>query len=337
MKRSAATGAMALATWMTAGAAFAQPRAATADELFDKAKRLADAGQMAAACPIFAESYKLDSKAVGVLLYMGACHESTGNVATAWTTFREARAAAARTNQADRARIADARIAALEPRLPRLRLILPKEAQSQGWTIRRDDIVLSSVVWQDDIPVDPGMCRIEVLAPNHRPYVTTALLLEGATTKVAIPSLEPDAIQLRGIPVSEGASTPPVDDGPVAPSAWTTMHTGAAAAGAIGVVGLAIGAGFGVAASSDWSDAEMHCDQARTPWSCDSVGVAAHDDASSKATVSTTAFVLGGAAVATGAVLWFLAPRHKEAPSGSSSLALAGGPGDVGLGLRRSF
>lgn len=312
--------------------------AASADALFVRAKALADAGQMAAACPMFAQSYKLDPTAVGVLLYMGACHESTGKIATAWTTFREARDAAQRSNQVDRVRIADARIAALEPRLPRMRLVLPKEAAEQGWTIRRDDIVLSPSIWGTDIPVDPGMCRIEVLAPNHRPFTTTALLLEGATTKVVIPTLEPDAIQLRGIPgTSRPATSEPgqpngQDD---AASSWTATHTAAVVVGSVGVVGLAIGTGFGIAAASDWNEADTHCNKAGTPWRCDSFGVAAHDGAISKATVSTTSIVLGGAALATGVVLWIVAPDRRAQPT--SELALAEGPGDVGLGLRRSF
>ena len=82
-----------------------------------------------------------------------------------------------------------------------------------------------------------------------------------------------------------------------------------------------------------------------SPWRCDAIGVAAHDDATSNATVSTAAFALGGAALATGVVLWVLAPRLDAQPrsdragaeSRSRGLAIADGPGDVGLGLARSF
>jgi len=218
-----------------------------------------------------------------------------------------------------------------------MRLVLPKEAAEQGWIIRRDDIVLSPALWETDIPVDPGMCRIEVLAPNHRPFSTTALLLEGATTKVEIPKLEPDAIQLRGIPVTRPAEThtspPPKNE--ASTSGWKPMHTTAVVVGGVGIVGLAIGTGFGIAAGSDWDDAESHCSAGGAPRRCDAVGVAAHDDATSKATVSTAAFVLGGAAAATGVVLWLLAPKLDAQQA--TDLAVAGGPGDLGLGLRRSF
>jgi hypothetical protein len=337
---STRAAAVALATallFATSGAHAQKAANATqADALFTRAKKLADVGQMAAACPIFAESYKLDPTAVGVLFYMGACHESTGKIATAWTTFREARDAARRNRQQDRVKIADARIAALEPRVPRLRLVLPPDAAEQGWIIRRDDVVLSSTAWETEIPVDPGMCKIEVLAPGHRPYATTALLLEGATTKVEIPALEPDVIPLRGIPVSERSrppSPPPPEE--LDRGSWTSMHTAALAVGGVGVVGVAIGTAFGVAAASDWSDADERCATSGSPRRCDAAGIAAHEDATSKATVSTTAFVLGGAAVATGVVLWLVAPPLDRQPS--SDLALADGPGDLGLGLRRSF
>ena len=65
---------IAIATLAASGAALAQPKpgATQADALFDRAKKLADAGQMAAACPIFAESYKLDPTAVRSMLHDAA-------------------------------------------------------------------------------------------------------------------------------------------------------------------------------------------------------------------------------------------------------------------------
>jgi hypothetical protein len=303
--------------------------AAAAEALFERARRLSEAGQFEAACPLFAESHRLDP-AVGVLLYLAACHESTGRIATAWATFREARAAAESQGQLERVKIADARIAALEARLPRMRIVVPPQGADQGWTVRRDDLVLGAALWDTEMPVDPGERRIEVLAPGFKPYAATVQAREGVVTRVELPPLTPDTapIVLAPAPRAAEATSEEVD------TRWRPIHTTAVVLGGAGVVGLALGTGFGVAAASEWDTANAHCRRNTTPWRCDAIGVEAADDTGSHAAVSTTAFVLGGAALATGAVLWLVSP---ELQGDGTDTAIQDGPGDVGLSLAKRF
>lgn len=319
-------GGAALACALLAATATAAPPTAAAEALFERARKLAESGQLEAACPLFAESNRLDP-GVGVLLYLAACQEGTGRIATAWATFREARDAAEAQGQADRVAIAQERITALEPRVPRVRIVVPPEAESQGWIVRRDDLVLGPTLWDSEIPVDPGERRIEVLAPGFKPFATTVLVPEGAVTRVELPRLVPDTE-----PILMKADAPRTADGD--DGAWKPVHTTAVALGGVGVVGLAVGTGFGIAAASQWSEADEHCSDDTTPWRCDRQGLEAAEATDTSAAIATTAFVVGGSALATGLVLWLVSPDLEDR---APKVGVAGGPGDVGISLRRAF
>src|SRR5258708_7761282 len=66
------------------------PDEARADTLFTAAKQLRDGGQVADACPMFAESKRL-APAVGVTLYLADCYERLGRTASAWGQFPDPR------------------------------------------------------------------------------------------------------------------------------------------------------------------------------------------------------------------------------------------------------
>ncbi|HTB72606.1 MAG TPA: hypothetical protein VK762_05165, partial [Polyangiaceae bacterium] len=84
------------------------------------------------------------------------------------------------------------------------------------------------------------------------------------------------------------------------------------------------GAVFGLLASSATSDYEKHCGSNihEAPNVCDSTGVSGHDDASTKAALSTGFFIGGGVLAAAGAVLWFTGAPGK--PSASAALTPGG-------------
>jgi hypothetical protein len=89
--------------------------------------------------------------------------------------------------------------------------------------------------------------------------------------------------------------------------------------GAVGVVGVGIGAVFGLGASSKWSDAKSNC--TAYPYGCSQDALDAKSSAQSKASVATVAFIVGGAAIAGAAVLWFTAGPSQE------KVAIGVGPG----------
>jgi hypothetical protein len=90
-------------------------------------------------------------------------------------------------------------------------------------------------------------------------------------------------------------------------------------AGSVGVVGVGIGAIFGLQALSKKNDAQNAC-----PNVCsDQQGADRWSDAKSTATVSTVAFIAGGVALGGAAALWFTAkPESASAPSTQLGLGL---------------
>src|SRR5262249_12558962 len=116
------------------------------------------------------------------------------------------------------------------------------------------------------------------------------------------------------------------------PSPFTSKRKVGLAVAASGVVVAGVAIGFGVSANSLRSDALATC----TPTACTEEQAgnaqAKNDRARSRATYANLGFIFGGAAVATGVVLWFVG--KQEAPS----LAIAPHLGDrIGLALTGSF
>ncbi len=124
-------------------------------------------------------------------------------------------------------------------------------------------------------------------------------------------------------PADQPAATPPAAD---SASSWNGQKTAAIVVGGVGIVGIGVGAVFGAQAFSNWSTAKNDCN---TQGFCGSGTAAdsAKSSAQSAATISTIAFVAGGAAVVGGAILWFTAP----------SGAVQVGPTVGGFSMRGTF
>ncbi|MGH7280403.1 MAG: hypothetical protein ACRELY_02680, partial [Polyangiaceae bacterium] len=76
----------------------------------------------------------------------------------------------------------------------------------------------------------------------------------------------------------------------------------------LGLVGIGVGAFFGLRASNAWSRSQDECGARACAPSSHDEAVHDHDDAVESATISTIAFAAGGALMAGGAVLIFVAP-----------------------------
>jgi hypothetical protein len=123
-----------------------------------------------------------------------------------------------------------------------------------------------------------------------------------------------------GPPVSSlGAEMPSTE----VSSGLGTQKILALVAEGLGAVGLGVGSAFGVVALSRKNDAESAC-----PNLCmDASGVNKWSDAKRAADISTVAFVVGGIALAGGAVLWFTA--RTAPPTGAPTAAIGIGPASL--------
>lgn len=142
---------------------------ASAEAAFEDGRRLLAAGQLPWACAKFEESQRLDP-ATGTLLNLAACHQSLGRLATAWSEFRAAEAAATRDKRADRVAFAHQHAVALEPRVARLLLVVPPEARLPGLKVLLDGVELTALA-NLDVPLDPGPHQVQAMAPGYEPFI----------------------------------------------------------------------------------------------------------------------------------------------------------------------
>jgi hypothetical protein len=138
-----------------------------------------------------------------------------GKLATAWVEFSEAAELAAKRSD-DRVDFARVRAAALQARVPRLRIVAPPTAIA-GLVVRRDGDVVSSLVG-DALPVDPGIHVVEAEARGRVPWhATVQILSESGTTDVPIPDLSPASVE--PLPTPPGSTSSPKPPEPTPPAA----------------------------------------------------------------------------------------------------------------------
>lgn len=301
--RSCAIGVFASAV------AIASPRAAFADDkamaeaLFRAAKELQAEGKIAQACAKYVESHRVDPKP-GTILNVATCHEDEGRTATAWADFAEAATFAARAKQSEREKFARGKVDELAKKLSYVVLRFP---EAPGLEVSLDGKALTTASAGTRVPIDPGTHTLEARAPGKTTWTSTLVVEPGPVERsVVVPTLADQST------VTVAAAGPP----PLAePPRRTELLDGATQRTigwvAIGVGGAAVGVGafFGLRTLSEKSTVDEHCVGSR----CDETGLRANDDAKQAATLSTVAFVVGGAAVITGVVL-LLTARPTAAP-----------------------
>jgi len=292
---------------------------AAAEALFSEGRSLAGKGRYAEACPKFEASQQLDP-GLGTLLNLADCYEKLGKTASAWAEYRNAIPLARTAGSKARLDLATSHAAALESRLSKLTIRVSSAASAvQGLEIRRDGVAVLQAELDSALPVDPGSHKLEASAPGKQPWSTTVQIdTDGANVIVDVPELAEATSAKAAAPVAPDSAPKPNE--PPAERAGSTQRTVAIVVGAVGVAGLGLGTAFGVLAKNSWSDAKSQC--SNYPTACSPQAIELNSTASSQATISTVAFIAGGAALATGAVLWFTAGSK----SSNQGVALGFGP-----------
>lgn len=300
-----------------------QTDAMAAEVLFAEARAAMREGKFAEACPKLEGSLRLE-RAVGTMLNLADCYQQTKRPASAWFWFREGAAQAAKEGQRERASYARERAKDLEPALCRLIVRVGPGAVPPDVVLQRDGAVVDRGAWGVPVPVDPGSHTVTASgAPGRAPFRADVVIeapSEGACapTVIDLPIFAPLALAPTSAPPAPSA--PRVLPAPLpaaardaAPSArWSTSHTVALVAGGLGLVGAGIGGGFGIRALTLKSDADRGC----TDLGCTPEAREANHDAGVSADVATIAFVTSAALLATGAVLWVVAPSLRTRAAG---------------------
>jgi hypothetical protein len=200
------------------------------------------------------------------------------------------------------------------------------------------------------ISLDPGEHKFKFEVPGQAPIERTFILREGekdrkerivvgqsaGTPETTTPATGAAPATATTTSASPAGEMPPVEQAPPSRGGSNLKMVGLVVGG-VGVAGLIAGGVFGGLASSSWSSSKNECASAAN---CPNhaQAVSDHDSATTMATASTVTFIVGGIALATGAVLFLTAPSNASGtPSTGLVIAPAVGPGSGGLLLKGTF
>ncbi|WP_437722835.1 PEGA domain-containing protein [Sorangium sp. So ce861] len=229
--------ASAAAVLLCGAAARAQEPArdpVAAEALFKAARALVDKGDYAAGCPKFEASLALNPSA-STMINIARCHEREGKLATAWHDYNRAlvlnRETAGEQRKRSLEQIAQKEIAALEPRVPKLRIVV--EGAPAGVEVQRDGTALPAAALGEPLPIDPGPHEIRASAPGHETETRAITIAEGQTETVEL-TLRPAAA--AGAGAGAAAAPAKADEAPggggVPTWAWVSGAAGIALVGA---------------------------------------------------------------------------------------------------------
>ncbi len=306
--RIAATSLAALILGLVFGGGVAHAQNAAAETLFSEGEKLFKEGRMAEACEAFAASNRLEARA-GTLLNLGTCREKLGQLASAWSAFKDAEV---RAKDPKKKKTATERIRAIEPRLSFLTISVPDESRIDGLVVSRDGVEVDAALWNRAVPVDGGRYVVAGRAPGHEEWSTT-VEVDNEVDKVSIevPRFK-ELIKLAPPPPTpdtppSGPEPPTIDEPePGAPAGmFTPRRKLALGVGAVALVALAGGAVFGSQANGFESDADALCPDESVPCPDGDRANDLIDRGKSRALMANVAFGVGTGAAIGAAVLWF--------------------------------
>ena len=177
--------------------------------------------------------------------------------------------------------------------------------------VRVDGEPMNSANLGTERPVDPGEHTIEASAPGHTSAKAKAQLKEGGAESVTL-TLEvdpnaPKATVATTTPTGDPAK--PKDTTPPPPPRESSSKVPVFLAFGVGLVGVGVGATFGVLASGKKSDLDGSCNAEKR---CPPDQQSTLDSAKTFSTVSTIGFIVGGIGIATGTVLLITSSGSKS-------------------------
>jgi hypothetical protein len=285
---------------------------AGAEQLFNSAKELLKAGDWKGACAKFEASLALDPS-ISTELKIAKCHEHEGKLARAWSDYQEAiKHNRELSDRPEKRRLeleefAKAQLAELEPRVPKVRVIVHEPPP--GLRIKRGALELPLAALGDALPADAGTLHITAEAPGFATLERDVTVVEGKTIDVEItlsrevapppaPPPPPAAAPLATV----ASPTPPLPSNQQRTAGIASMAVGGvtlASAGALAIVTRVL-----VAQSSGLCNAQNVCNKE---------GFELRNQAASAQSVSLVLAGVGAVSGVVGAVLFARAPRASPA------------------------
>ncbi len=317
-------------------AAVPEARAQNADAeiLFREADQLMAAGEIGKACDAFEGSNRIEARA-GTLIRLGDCREKNGQLASAWSAYSDA---LSRVKDPKKREIAQAKVAAIEPRLSYLLISVPDESRVGGLAITRNGAVVDALLWNRGAPVDGGDYVVSGRAPGHEEWSTKVTVKpEGDKVSVEVPRFK--ELKQLAPPPGGGLGAELVDDdlgpsGPIdRPAMLTTRRKIALGVAGASVVVLVAGAITGSQAKGLEADAHDVCQLRVCVDHAEANGLL--EDARAKAKVANLSYALAALAGVGAGVLWMTGgPTHGD---GGVAVTPAVGPGMAGAVVQGRF
>jgi hypothetical protein len=323
-------GVCLVASAIRIGTASAEPPVrdpVSAEHLFRQAIADLKSGDWSGACGKFRKSMDLDPS-VSTLANLAKCSEHDGKLATAWYEYQQALSLLGEMSYGPQRRQAlrqgiEKEQAALEPRVPKLRIVItPIPTGLELW---RDGAVVSLSVVGEPLPVDPGDHEVVARAPGLREervrvsvesgqQVDATLVLEpdvsgpppSAAARSAGPTAAATADSTSASPSPSASPSVPGERGATSGEKGSMQRRIAVGVGGVGVVLVGAAGYFGLRTLNLVS--EMH-DQCRSSGGkCEPAVIETRDRA---ITAQSTGLGLAGAglfAVGLGVALFVTAP-----------------------------
>jgi hypothetical protein len=283
--------------------------------LFQQGVEAASAARWADAKARFAEALEI-RVSPRVLFSLAETEEHLGQLTEAMSDYE--RSAAATPADPEVVRLSAEVRRRLDARIPQIRL---RAAAGSVTAVTVDDRPATL-----DVPlsVDPGEHRIGVTAADGGTLTITVAVAEGQRLDVPLRLQEvktdrgdattAPAPLAATIEATTASTSPDSSRSPWKTVGWITAG--------VGVVGLGIGAAFGI-------DAKVQLDASNRSGcsgdACNAQGTSTRHQALDAATVSTVAFIAGGVLAAAGVALWLLPPSRTGASAAMSAAAAPGG------------
>lgn len=303
---------------------------------FREARKLIDAGDCPTAMGHLERSLAREPS-VGARMSMAECQEKT-DLVKAWRSLAEA-SLLAYTNHDDRLTQAEARMGQIERRVGTFHLgVSPSDLVRPGLDVRIDGRSIDRFLLRRGIvAIEPGDHVVEASAPDRGTFTAKASApVPGAAVLVPIelPDRPPVSSIPPSVPIKLIGVTPPEDAKP-RDEGRITRRTVGYSIGAVGIVGVAVGAVFGIVALGRASDLDEACGGDRSKCQVPPSTVASIRDAgTTAATASTISLVVGGVALGTGIalVLWPSSKAMEQKGTASASASVHVTPSGVGIG-----
>jgi hypothetical protein len=273
------------------------------------------------------------------------CEEKLGKLAAAQMHFVEVRDLARAQGLEALRNVAEQHLAALERRMPKLIVLLAKDAPADA-VVMRDGVELGRISLNTPLPTDPGRHVVTVRTKNlERRYEVSVAEAETKQIEVTATGGEPLASAKGPSEVAtpstaeKNIATPTPSETKSDSDQLSLSSQGAPALriagyviGGVGVAGLVIGTVAGLKAKSTNTEAEGTCPEI----GCDPTTHAQFDslrhDAMQARTISIVGFVAGGAALVGGTIL-VLTARQPTARVGRTDIRFGASLGQSGVSL----